>query len=334
MSWFSQNYDKALLGVAFATLAGVVGSSFIGTSTTSTNTKVAKEGETYPWDGLKEKLAKEAADLASPAAQGAQIWQAVKIDQNRTASLFQGPALVQRPGVDALLDVLDPASEKIRGDVPNAWFLENGLDITRSKILERDEDSDKFSNLEEFLGGSNPRDPNSTPSAVLKLKLAEVVALKCELKFKVSGPEFQIRRTREDEAGKDPISRSNLNAKIGEPIFGADENSRFKLEAVTDETVGGKPSKVAKVSDAVVTTGSPFTIAEGTVVDRPIQTAKIECNMDGVEQKIVKEGEGFAFKAFPSIKFKLVKIEADGQTIQVEYSEAGKASKLQPIKKK
>jgi copper chaperone CopZ len=329
MSGFKKNYDKVMLGAGFATLAGVIAAAVSGGAKIEPAPGKVKESEVYPWEGVLAKMKEDNAKLSNPAGQQVKVWDSVKLNANQVARLFQGPSLVQKANEDTTFDALAPDAAPIRGNIPNSWFIQNGLDITRSKILKRDDDSDKYSNEEEFLGGSNPRDPNSTPSAVLKLKLVEIAGLKSELKFTVSGNEYQIRRVREETAGKEE-TKSNLNAKIGEQIFA---DPRFKLEGVQDQTVDGKPIKVAQISDSMVKAGSPFMVKDRETVNRPIQTAKVLCNLDGVEELVVKEGESLSFKAFPSIKFKLVKIDPAAQAIEVEYAEGGNASKTQQIKK-
>jgi hypothetical protein len=44
-----------------------------------------------------------------------------------------------------------------------AWFLKHGLDPKDPAMLDADTDGDGFSNREEFLAGTNPRDPLSMP---------------------------------------------------------------------------------------------------------------------------------------------------------------------------
>ncbi len=330
MSWFKKNYDKAVMGLAVVSLLGVAASRFMGTATADTNVSTGKEGDTVPFTGLKEKLTAVIEKVNSPAM-SAPLWTENKLNESQVARLMLGPSLVLPTGEEKEpFDALDPKAPPLRGDVPNAWLLKHNLDITRSKILTRDDDGDKFNNEEEFRGGSNPRDPNSTPSAVLKLKLDEIIALKCELKFR-AGAEFQFRRVWETEPGQEQ-SKGNLNAKVGQPLNVADEG-RFQLVSVTDEQIDGKPVKVATVTDSLVKEGSPFKIPADGVVNRPILIAKISCTMGTPEAITAKAGEGLAFKAFNTINFKLLKIDQPANSVEVEYSEGGNPAKTQQIKK-
>jgi hypothetical protein len=328
MSWFKKNYDKAVMGLAFLGLGGAVAASFMGGTTPDASTKTGKENATFPWEGLAATLKGKTEQLQSSQA-ATKVWQPVKINNTQTAYLLQGPPLVQKANSEDVVDALDPAAEPLRPPVANEWLIRYGLDITRSDVLKLDQDGDKFSNLEESLGDSNPRDPNSTPSAVLKLKLVEVVALKCELKFTSSGTEFNARRVREDAPGQES-TKSKLNWKIGEAM---EADGRFVLESVGDETADGKTVKVAKIKDAVITEGSPFSIKDGEMLNRPTLQAKLSCDLDGREESTGKMGDQLSFKAFPTIQFKLVKIDQAANTVEVEYSEAGKPSKTHQIKK-
>jgi hypothetical protein len=335
MSWFNNNYDKAVLGLAGVTLLGVGAAILTGGNATEPSTKGGKENETYPWDGLKEKIATNLASLAAPNTTGVKVWQTVKLNPTQEARLLQGPPLVQKSGDEKPFILLAPDAPNIRGQVPNAWFVKFGVDITRSKILERDDDSDKFSNLEEYLGESNPKDPNSYPSAIMKLKLVEVSALKCELKFKANGQEYQIKRTQELAAGQPVTSKNDLTAAPGKVLDFKDTTTRFKFESLAEETIDGRLQKVATVSDSLITVGSPFKIPDGVTVDRPTMTAKIACTLAPAEELVVKEGDALEFKAFPTIKFKLLKINPDSASpsVVVEYAESGKPAKSQQIKK-
>jgi hypothetical protein len=55
--------------------------------------------------------------------------------------------------------------------VPNEWLEQFGLPIQDSDVLEQDPDGDGFTNLDEWLGHTNPIDPKSHPDYLTKLKL-------------------------------------------------------------------------------------------------------------------------------------------------------------------
>jgi len=55
-----------------------------------------------------------------------------------------------------------------------SWKIQNGFDLEDPSVADRDDDSDGFSNKEEFEKGSNPNDSNSSPSRWVKVKILGV----------------------------------------------------------------------------------------------------------------------------------------------------------------
>ena len=55
-----------------------------------------------------------------------------------------------------------------------AWFRKYGLDPKDPAMLDADSDGDGFSNREEFLAGTNPRDPNSMPGMLDGIVMKEL----------------------------------------------------------------------------------------------------------------------------------------------------------------
>lgn len=66
--------------------------------------------------------------------------------------------------------------------VPNQWFLDHGLDLLNTTVLEDDPDKDGFTNYDEWVGSGTPEQPKSTdpnnpdshPPYVSKLRLVEL----------------------------------------------------------------------------------------------------------------------------------------------------------------
>ena len=62
---------------------------------------------------------------------------------------------------DGLTNAIDPDDDN--DDMPDAYEEEHGLDPLNALDANTDADSDGYTNLEEFLAGSDPRDTNSHP---------------------------------------------------------------------------------------------------------------------------------------------------------------------------
>lgn len=58
--------------------------------------------------------------------------------------------------------------------LPFAWLKKYGLS-TKTSVADLDPDGDGFTNREEFLAGTDPTDPNSTPDVALKLRVTQVL---------------------------------------------------------------------------------------------------------------------------------------------------------------
>lgn len=72
-----------------------------------------------------------------------------------------------------LVDIMQGDAEIFSG-IPNQWLKDNRLDYTDKKLLERDPDNDGYTNLEEFLAGTNPNDPSSHPAPWTKLRIVGI----------------------------------------------------------------------------------------------------------------------------------------------------------------
>ena len=85
--------------------------------------------------------------------------------------VFVSRALVFLPQEEESVQAMNP--EMVTGDqIQVGWKLRFGFDPEDPEVALRDDDQDGFSNLEEFQKNTNPRDPQSSPSKWVKLRLA------------------------------------------------------------------------------------------------------------------------------------------------------------------
>lgn len=103
----------------------------------------------------------------------------------RYTPIFFSPELWQI-AVDAekkntVIDIYDPTAQNIHEDVPNHWFISNGIAdaLGRADGLSIDSDSDGFTNREEFDAKTNPGSAESLPPLVQvgKTPKLEVVSI-------------------------------------------------------------------------------------------------------------------------------------------------------------
>ena len=63
---------------------------------------------------------------------------------------------------------------KMQDGIDVGWKLDHGFDPSDPESKDADPDQDGFTNLEEYQKGTNPNDPNSSPSRWVKIKIASV----------------------------------------------------------------------------------------------------------------------------------------------------------------
>lgn len=111
--------------------------------------------------------------------------------QNKTRNLFelQNEELAQT----------EPEGQKTDTDqdgIPDEWEIKYGLDPSNPKDAVLDLDEDSYSNLDEFLAGTDPSDSNSFPG-MIKLKVQRIYRKDIKVKFlgyiKLPGDTYQMQ---------------------------------------------------------------------------------------------------------------------------------------------
>ncbi len=168
MSWFSENYDKAAIGLGALGILGVGAMIFLGSSKveedfTLNNAKAGK-ADTTPNDW---KVKAVLDSLSNPVAY------TQKKFGDRPVNLFVGvPTFVAKDDKSSVIDL--PKAKEVHAGIPNTWWLEHNLDPGFSDSPERDADGDGFSNREEFEAKTDPNNKSDFPSLIDKLVLKDV----------------------------------------------------------------------------------------------------------------------------------------------------------------
>ena len=165
MSWFADNYEKAALGGAAVCALALAYTGWNAMNAVEDDFRSNVRGR-----GNNETAVQSAGAVTNSIAslQLERIWSEKKLDDRNvdlfvSVPLFVTPDAPNRP-IDLLRD--DP----VHPPIPNTWWLENRIDPGFEDSPERDPDGDGFSNLEEFLAGTNPNDASSYPPLIAKLK--------------------------------------------------------------------------------------------------------------------------------------------------------------------
>jgi len=83
--------------------------------------------------------------------------------------------LVSRPYLLKDGRLVDPmeGNQPLYPPIPNKWLVDHNLDYADTKILQRDPKGKGFTVLEEFLGETDPNDPNQLPPLWVKLTYSD-----------------------------------------------------------------------------------------------------------------------------------------------------------------
>lgn len=304
MDWVKKHYDLSILGLATFLLLASAGWISWKASAPSEDFAGVPTKPT-PIDQFQKPdlsvIEKAIAEATGPAK-----WQ--PDTTGAKGSLFVSRKYLLKDG--KLLDPIE-GGEMLHPPIPNAWFDENRLDLSNSRIKEIDSDGDGFSNLEEFEAKTKPNDKTSTPPSFTKLQLVAYKPVPFRIIFKgdggTDGKEFQINfmdlkgaaRTQYKKKGEQiadaPYKILDYSAKPGP--YGV--NVKGDLSELKIENTN---------------TGQQLTLIYNQERDDPTSFGEFR-NLLTNEVKTLKKGEVFEIPPDPA-KFKLIDINGDSAQIQ------------------
>jgi hypothetical protein len=144
-----------------------------------------------------------------------------------------------------------PSFDDDKDGMRDDWERKYALNPHDKADAALDPDEDGFSNLEEFLLGTVPNDPNSHPDFIHKVRVARAYQVPFKLRFRThmkGGNDERLFQVNTVDNGKTYIVK--LGEKVGEK--GDDfvvEKFEFKEQVVTNKSIGG-----AQVKDVSVLT--------------------------------------------------------------------------------
>jgi len=175
------------------------------------------------------------------------------------------------PGGQAQAGISDAETAKYE-----AWFRKYGLDPKDPAMLDADTDGDGFSNREEFLAGTNPRDPLSMPGMLEGVVMKELKDVRVPVILRaVKGGKARVERL--DTPGTEEWEQGT-NVK-GLP---------YRVTAVKEEVKADKHGVFSDVSQVTLENSAR---KESVVLIRDLparssETHAILTGPGGVEQKI------------------------------------------------
>jgi len=224
MSWFSQNYEKAAIGGAAVVAIGlaVLGWSKVGAVEEDFRAESSPRANRDPAIAGADRVAQAKALVAVNRVM------APGDAAGRPVDLFTGvPLFIDRDAPNVGIDLL--TSPPVHPPIPNEWWIKHSIDPGFADSPQRDPDGDGFSNLEEYLAGTDPNDPDSFPSLVAKLRYVRDESLQWILRPGTEDEGGFAFEYADNAGGENRASVANI-VKPGELFFREGVmKERFKL---------------------------------------------------------------------------------------------------------
>ena len=307
MNWLKKHYERATLG-GFA-LVLLACSGWLSWQAHSFPDRFAdRDSSKKPDNTIAPPDIKSVADATALAA------------NPRSWSPHEGSLFVSRPYVikdDKIFDPLE-GGEPLHAPITNAWLLKYNLDYGDPDVASQDPDKDGFTNLEEFLAGTDPTNEKSIPPYHTKLRLTKFDPVPFRLKFggdSGDGETFIINT-------KDAKSRTQF-LKLGDMIEGAP----YKLLAYEkkDATKNDLEVNVSELTIQNTVTGQKIVLVYDKEADDPTSYGEFLYRWDNSKLRIKKDDE-FTLPPEPEHKYKLIDISA--QEAQIEDLVSGQRFRI------
>lgn len=245
--------------------------------------------------------------------------------------IFVGPNLVNRKGETTAIDIYNSAP--IHGDIPNTWFLENGLfeDFVMSNALELDNDNDGFTNLEEYQAGTLPNSASSIPDLSSKLSLADIKLTGYSLAYSSEADPIEFRA----ELNGNVLWKKEI--KVGDVFGEKPDVDRFELTKIEPRVIKESETKVAFVTDLKSGKNEqvyeiPYGKRNAQMIIDKSATLNISAGSKPGDFR-VEEGKSFTIPGDASkTTFLVQSIDNKGKTITIKPTKGEKAMTL-PLKK-
>jgi hypothetical protein len=204
------------------------------------------------------------------------------------------------PGGQAQAGISDAETAKYE-----AWFRKHGLDPKDPAMLDADTDGDGFSNREEFLAGTNPRDPLSMPGMLEGVVMKELKDVRVPVILRaVKGGKARVERL--DTPGTEEWEQGTIVKGLP-----------YRVTAVKEEVKADKHGVFSDVSQVTLENSDT---KESVVLIRDLparssETHAILTGPGGVEQKIHVD-EVIELPGQTGKKFKVLELRPDQVVVE------------------
>lgn len=311
MDWLKSHYEKAALGVAALVLL-VCGALVITTV----------QGFPEQFEGRNSSKAPDNTIKPYPT----EILQAAATKREKPTNwnVHDGSLFVSRPYVLKEGLLIDPTEspEPLHPPITNAWLLQNGLPYWETDIKEQDPDEDRFSNLEEFLANTDPRDKDSVPPYYTKLRLKKFISVPFRLIFTGSpddGKTFTIN-------AKDKGGRTQF-LELGQTIEGAPYKLlSYEKKSITENEI---EKDVSELTIENTETKQKIVLVTRKEANDPTSFAEFLYLYDDSTFQVKKDDE-FALVPQTDHKYKLIDI-SDAEAV-IKDLKTGEEHRISPVK--
>lgn len=211
-----------------------------------------------------------------------------------------------------------PEGEMFYPPVPNEWIQSNQLDLLDPGVLGNDPDEDRFTNLDEWQGKTNPTDKQSHPPFYTKLRLKEYIKKPFRLLFPAYDGNPLDPSTITFQINTLDVRQPTQFLKMGDAI----EGTKFKIDAFEYKTFTDENNVRKDISELILVnteTGGKVTVVLEKITDSPDSYALFHYLWDGSEFQVKKEG---TFKLPPDgTEYELIDISADKAVIKQPKTE-------------
>jgi hypothetical protein len=311
MEWLKQNYERAALIAAALVL--IVCSGLIINNVFAFPTQFSERNTTKPQNNTIKPLPVETIATAVQVTEKPRNW------APNDASLYVSRPYVLRDG-----KLIDPLATGVNLHEPitNSWVQKYDLPYWEGDLKDQDPDGDRFTNLDEFLANTDPRDKDSVPPYYTKLRLGKFISVPFRLIFTSSPDEGQtFAINTKDKGGRTQF------LEMGATI----EGTPYKLLSYAPKKI--EENEIEKdVSELTIEnteTGQKIILVANKEANDPTSFAEFVYLYDGSKFKVKKDDE-FTLTPETDRKYKLIDISE--REALIKDLKSGESLKISPEK--